>query len=664
MRYTSAQAQKLEELDQLFFGIFAPREVISVSEWADKHRVLSPESSESPGPWRTATVPYAREPMDCFGRPGVKEIILLWAAQCAKTEVILNMFGWSCDYKPGPTMFVYPFKDMAETDFSTIRLEPMIRDSSRLRDLFYDPRNIQNTKLNKTYRGGYVRIVGTAPAELASRPTKNVFIDELSRASSVARNGEGDIFSIAAKRTENYYDSKIVVSSTPVEEETCPTFALWKNSRQHIYLLPCPHCSAEIELKFEQIVWQGEDETTARYECQHCKTLLDDADKFQMLPRGRWSCTTPERSTYRMGYHLSALYSPWVPFSKVIRVYLDSKDNPLKAKTFTNLYLGWPYADAKETVDHGGLFHRRESYGRAEVPEGALLLTAGVDVNGSMGLSVEVTGWGHGEESWSVAYIDISGDPGQQAVWDDLQDLLDRRFLHAWGVQMPISAMTIDIGGKGGNHMEKVTDFVIKNKGRRVFAIKGDGGPGKPITGPVWRRRTGAGARRIPLFPIGVDEAKSLLYARLRIGSPGEGYCHFPMKDEYTSQYFKGLTVEKLVTKMGRNGFEEKVWVKPDNGIRNEPLDCRIYSHAALRLRRPDFKALERRLINLRDEISREMETGKYKSEDEAQERIEAQAREKRRRKPSPRQAYDHIFQDDFSRHRNYRRRRPGDGWQ
>lgn len=60
---------------------------------------------------------------------------------------------------------------------------------------------------------------------------------------------------------------------------------------------------------------------------------------------------------------------------------------------FINLKLGEPWKeDAKEEIDHEYLLQRRVRY-EDFLPDGVLLLTAGVDVQDSY-LAAEVVGWG------------------------------------------------------------------------------------------------------------------------------------------------------------------------------------------------------------------------------------------------------------------------------
>ena len=51
---------------------FKPPENLTLSEWSDKYRRLSTESSAEAGPWRTSRTPYLKEPMDAFTDPKIE----------------------------------------------------------------------------------------------------------------------------------------------------------------------------------------------------------------------------------------------------------------------------------------------------------------------------------------------------------------------------------------------------------------------------------------------------------------------------------------------------------------------------------------------------------------------------------------------------------------
>ena len=59
----------LEALQQL-----TPPEDISVSEWAEKNRMLDAKTSAIPGPWRNSMTPYLIEIMDEFCNYETEEI--------------------------------------------------------------------------------------------------------------------------------------------------------------------------------------------------------------------------------------------------------------------------------------------------------------------------------------------------------------------------------------------------------------------------------------------------------------------------------------------------------------------------------------------------------------------------------------------------------------
>ncbi|CAK0773058.1 hypothetical protein WCLP8_4950001 [uncultured Gammaproteobacteria bacterium] len=103
--------------------------------------------------------------------------------------------------------------------------------------------------------------------------------------------------------------------------------------------------------------------------------------------------------------------------------------------------------------------------------------------------------------------------------------------------------------------MESYT-FCRTRQERRIWAIKGLGGMGKPI----WPRRSSHNNKgRVPHFMVGVDAAKESIYSRLRLKEPGPGYCHFPLDRD--AEWFRQLTAEKITTRYNK-GRPIREWVK------------------------------------------------------------------------------------------------------
>ncbi len=131
----------------------------TVSQWADKNRVLVSESSAEPGPWRTDRAPYQREIMDAFTQPGVWQIVIRASAQVGKSEIELNMMGRAMDIDPGPILYIQPTDKVAE-DYSKRRIAPMINACPTLKEKVYKAkgRDSNNTITMKTFPGGSLEV--------------------------------------------------------------------------------------------------------------------------------------------------------------------------------------------------------------------------------------------------------------------------------------------------------------------------------------------------------------------------------------------------------------------------------------------------------------------------------------------------------------------------
>lgn len=196
---------------------FKPPEGLTVSQWADRYRVLSSEASAEAGKWRTSRTPYLKEIMDAFTDPAVRNIVMVSASQVGKTEAELCMMGYIMDQDPGSILYIQPSKEEAR-DFSRLRIAPMIRDckvlSRKVKEVSQG-RDNTSTVLQKAFPGGMLTITGSNVASsLASKPVRYVIGDELDRwALSAGR--EGDPWGLAEARTKTYYNAKLVQVSTP-----------------------------------------------------------------------------------------------------------------------------------------------------------------------------------------------------------------------------------------------------------------------------------------------------------------------------------------------------------------------------------------------------------------------------------------------------------------
>ena len=558
--------------------IIAPPPKLTVSQWADENRVLSKESSAEHGKWNTDRAPYQREIMDSINDPNYEEIVVMSSAQVGKSEIINNIIGYHIDYDPAPMLLMQPTLEMAEA-YSKDRIAAMIRDTPSLSKKVNSPKakDGNNTLLQKKFAGGHLTLVGAnSPASLASRPVRIVLADEVDRFPSSAGT-EGDPLSLAHKRTKTFWNRKKISVSTPTIKGASRIEAEYEESTKEQWSVSCPSCGM-----FQPYAWSQIRFEPVGMECVHCKMHHTEYE-WKERP-GKWIAQNPGAS--KRGFHLNALASPWEKWEKIIEEFKEAKRKGTETlKTWVNTTLGESWEEKTNDQDHEKLISRRIRY-ECDVPKEVLVLTAGVDVQDDR-LEVEVVGWGINDVSYGINYKIFYGDPGQEAVWNQMDAFLMNDFIRNDGVTLNISATCVD---SGGHYTNEVYDFCKAREHRRIFAIKGRGGAGVAYID----KPNKVGRQSVHLFTIGVNEGKDIIYSRLKNEFEDKpGYCYFPVEAEkgYDEAYFIGLTSERKVTRFV-GGAPKIDWVKRTSNIRNEPLDLRNYALAAFRILNPDMNYL------------------------------------------------------------------------
>ncbi|WP_372425852.1 phage terminase large subunit family protein [Salinarimonas chemoclinalis] len=551
-----------------------PERQLTVSEWADANRLM-PSTTAEPGPWRTGRVPYLREIMDALSTSSpVDEVVFMKGTQVGGTECALNAVGYWVDHSPGVILLVWPSLDMVRKN-SRIRIDPLLEGTPAIRKKIVPARakDPGNTVSQKDFDGGSLVMTGANSATgLRSLPARFLVCDEVDAFPADA-DGEGDPVTLAKKRTSTFRGRrKVLLISTPTEKGASRIEDAYDASDRRRYFVPCPHCGEMQPLTWDGLRWPEGEPSRAFYVCQAsaCGGIMEEGHKPAMLAGGEWRALAPGRGK-AAGFHLSALYSPFESWGECVKQHLEAGNDGFKRKVFTNTVLAETYEDrADEPLEAAAFIDRLEDFGE-RLPEGVAVLVAGVDVQGDR-LALEIVGWGRGEESWSVEYTELWGDPARPDVWRDLDHELARTFDHPRYGPMPIRAACVD---SGGHHTQTVYAFSRERLERSVWAIKGRGGPGVPVwpTRPP-KRRDG----KFRPFIIGVDAAKELIIGRLRLEVPGAGFSHFPAGRDL--EFFRMLTAEK-VTKRYHRGSPIREWTK-EKSARNEALDCRVYAYAAL----------------------------------------------------------------------------------
>lgn len=539
--------------------------------------------------------------MEAFNDPKVTNIVMVAASQVGKSEFLLNCIGYVIDQDPASTMYIQPTLDDARK-FSRHRIAPMIRDSKPLRAKVSDvkTRDSGNTLLQKSFPGGMLTLTGSNTASaLASTPVRYIFGDERDRW-ALSAGTEGDPWELAKARQTTFYNKKAVEVSTPTIKGSSNIEAAYYRGTQELWCIQCPHCGEWHNIDFDDIRFLFKEDkvgkksnftiTSIWWICPSCGAISYE-DEVRSQP-AKWIAQNP--NAYKNGvrsFWLNAFCSPWVTWSTIAQRFLEAKDDPEKLKVVYNTLFGKLWEVRGEIENEDEVMARREEY-PADLPDGVLALTCGVDTQDNR-LEYEVVGYGHHGEDWGIEKGMIMGRPDSEEVWEKLDGVIDRVYKFSNGKGLRISCTFVD---SGGHYTQEVYAACKKRQTRRVFAIKGKGGPDIPFVRPPSRVPMKDNKKVcVWLYTLGVDAGKAKIMKRLTNKTPGRNYSHFPLGKGYDTTFFAGLVSERLILTRTRRG-DQWVWEKIPGHERNEALDCRNYANAAFEVMHPDLTAIEKRL--------------------------------------------------------------------
>lgn len=570
--------------------------------------------------------------MDAVNDPKVKRIVGMFSAQMGKTTIIENIIGYHTHHDPCPIMVANPTLEMAET-FSKDRLAPMIRDTPALKARFAEAgsKTSGDTLLHKKFPGGQVTLAGAnSYNSLASRPMRIFVGDE---AAKWKANEKGSPFRQSAARVKAFWNSKLIYFSTPTDASQENEFnEIWEQSDKRIFAVPCPSCHEKIVIAFDDVAssipaecqlpravlrWdegapiKAEDGRRIRravdawFECQSCRARIEDVARRRAVRSGEWVPTAQFFGT--AGFWGWQGMSPFSNPLDIANEWLGALGSISALQSVKNETLGLPWAESGQAPDWKLLFDRRDdSYSLGTVPDGALVLTAGVDVQKDR-IEIQVIGWGRHRQCWLVDYIILEGDTDRPEVWSLLTDFLRTTYPTPYGVEMAIRHLGID----SGYATTQVYQWARANRfsGVRVTVLKG--GPetqtalvsqGSEAEISTRGQKLKAGVK---VHSVNVSKVKSELHGRLNLPLPnlerGEDYadgffhiCALPDTEEYCRQ----LTAEHRVTRRTRGNYPKSEWEK--TRPRNEALDTWNYNFAVSVLEGLDRREVaERRFVEI-----------------------------------------------------------------
>lgn len=549
----------------------APPERITVSEWAEKYRILDSKSSARPGPWRNNVTPYLTGIMDEFNSVTTEEIIFVKPTQVGGTEALQNAVGYAVMQDPSPMIIVYPTEDLAES-VSENRLQPMLKLSPELRKRF---KPLKTSKMEIQCEDMYITLAGAnSPSGLSSRPVKYVLLDEVDKFPGATKK-EASPIKLAQERTKTFMDRKIFLASTP----TIRTGQIWKakdgaDIEKHFFV-PCPHCAEEIELKFQQIKWSQDEKLsyidraeTAKYVCQICGGIIEDRHKPMMLNQGVWN-VVKERTQFprKVAFWMNTLYSPFVKFSEIAKEFLTTKDDPEEFQNFVNSWLAEPWEDTKLKTTAETVLEAQTEYEEFVVPPYAEFLTAGIDVQENS-LYWTIRAWGKHITSQNIAH-------GQAQTFAEVERIMNLEYAKPDGTPMIVSLAAMD----SGDQTDIVYDFCVTNED---WAIPVKGRPAGDNNYKISTiNKAGSNANGMRLLLVSGGNYKDMIAARMK-KKPGERGAWSVYKD-CDQEYAEQVTAEHKINVKGSSG-KKQMWIPKTSHADNHYLDCEVYAFAAAEL--------------------------------------------------------------------------------
>ena len=542
-------------------------EQLTVSQWAEKYRILD-ESSSLPGRWSNNITPYLVGIMDCFNDPSIQYINFVKSTQVGGTEAIINATGWIITKNPAPTMIIYPTDDLAK-DVSNDKLKPAYRKTPEISERFLDTKS---SEMNLRFKNMKIYLrSGGSPSKLASKAIKYLFFDEIDKMAGASKK-EASPYNLAVERTKTFaYSKKIFTCSTP----TLKTNYIWKiherADEQRYYFVPCPHCGEMIMLKWKQVQFDNDDKLTnaqkaetAMYYCQECGAAIDDREKKEILRRGEWrdikgTCIGLPR---RVSFHINALYSFFVSWKDVVFEFLESKDDPETLQNFINSWLGEPWEDTKLKTSAELVMERQSAEPAGVVPDWTQLLTAGVDVQETC-IYFDIVAWGAKLTSQSVLH-------GRLLSLTELDAYMNAEYSNNKGEKFIVDLCLIDSGDQ--------TDDIYEYCSLRSWALPCKGvKTGYNHIKITKINKTGKTYDGQALILVDGGKYKDMIAAKLQIPN-GDGSCMVHAECDF--EYAEQLTSEHKVAE-GTGARRRLVWKPKTSHADNHYLDTRVYASAA-----------------------------------------------------------------------------------
>ncbi len=572
----AASGEKMAFAGAAFKRASRPRDLLTVSQWAERYRVIE-SGSNAPGRWDNMRAPHAVEIMDSLSEHSpIRTVTFLKASGVSGTEILLNWIGYNIHHVQKDMMMVVPTLELRDRTFNP-KLDKLFRETPVLKELVNTKSRATSNRQDLTEIGNMrlIKSGANSPDSLRAEHIPYVAADEID-AFPWDVGGEGDPKTLIENRQKTFSRAKSLYVSTPTTDGTSHIEQSFLEGDQRHRFVPCPHCNHFHELLMCNFHYKTSDEsenlkkkqvTDAYFACPECGGIIEEGIKNVMLEQGRWIPQQPQVRHHR-SFKITSFYVKFglgLTWKQIAQMWVNAQGDTSKLKSFANTYLAESWKDNETGLEAHVLMTRLEAF---PIEPMALLTVAGVDVQKDR-LEMSVFKFAANEESWAVDHILLAGDPTQNAVWDELAETMAH-----YGV--------VVAGVDSGYLSDRVYDFCDSRAW--CFPIKGEDGAHRTVVEDERKRMNKLRYRRKrgrAVEIVGTHQAKTLIFARLQMPQAGDGYIHYPNNGNFDDGYFNQLTAERLVTKL-KAGKSMVVWEKKQE--RNEALDCAVYSLAAFRL--------------------------------------------------------------------------------
>lgn len=621
----AAAAGALDGLFARAWAELAPPEPLTILEWAEKYRELSPEESAKPGQYSMDETPALRGILVAASDPAVRKIVAQKSAQVGYTAgIVCNVIGYHMHWRPSVIVAMFP-REKSAKDFATEKLEPMIRATAPLAERVDLRSRSAGTGISRRkFQGGLLKLVASnSPSDVKSSSGRVGIVEEPDDTNANVA-GQGNAITLLGERTKTYApDDLQLIGGTPTAKATSLIVKEMRSTDQRHFMVECHSCGERHAMEWGNVTIPGlvlgdEDKALepaaldakwpprevfgrarwedAYYTCPHCGTVWSDDERIanirrtsQPPPLHGWM---PTADSSVPGFFLNELLSTFegsrVP--ELARKYLIAlaeyeAGQPEKMVAFWNSTLGLPWEYRGELPEEDELRERAEPYAEWSTPAGGLVPLLFVDVQHDR-LACTVWVAGRGEELWLAYWGELPGRTivSHAGAWLELEVLMRRVVAHPSGAGIPIAAIGIDSGD--GQTSEAVYDFVRKHDRRDRPVIATKGAPDNVGRIEIWtkpkaidpdRRSTKASRAGVQVHVIGQAKAKDLILGwaqeggRVRLVGNGPGRMHWyaGVRDDFFEQLLGEMKIPS------RHNPRVREWT-PRQDRRNEVLDCTV----------------------------------------------------------------------------------------